>query len=431
MKKISLEQLLRESGEEAYPEQYRYICRRIEACELIPVKKSPLNGKKPALHLSYWLAEEEPDFWEEIEELKFRMSPAIRTDYYLKHPEVYREEAVWVRMLNRYFLEQEERKGGDCEQVPVSLNERSFQIWSREKFLQREQGRKILAHCGVGLEQLHVYRTTEPLAYYACTTRVPQNVLILENKDTFYSMRRYLSGDWQKESAVGAKAIPSGRFGQAKAQGLSGKCIQVRDVSHHGIGGEAGTDSMGVEGVRQKMESVPPAWGVWRQPESDSYESDSHESGSHEIRDASGGMPRRIFGREIGTVIYGAGKGILRSFEDFRFCVEAHVNASENEILYFGDLDYEGIGIYERLAELFGAGEKRCEIKPFTQAYEKMLDKAGLRGMELLPDTSEKQNRNLSGLFFRYFTESAEARMKQVLEAGKYIPQEIINITDF
>lgn len=381
-----MEQLLRESGEEAYPEQYRYICRRIEARELIPVKKSPLNGKKPALHLSYWLAEEEPDFWEEIEELKFRMSPAIRTDYYLKHPEVYREEAVWVRMLNRYFLEQEERKGEDCiEPALVSLNERSFQIWSREKFLQREQGRKILAHCGVELGQLHVYGTTEPLAYYSCTRRVPQNVLILENKDTFYSMRRYLSGDWQNESAVGAEAIPSGGFGQAEEQGLSGKCIQVRDVSHHGI----------------------------------------------ESRDASGGMPRRIFGREIGTVIYGAGKGILRSFEDFRFCVEAHVNAPENEILYFGDLDYEGIGIYERLAELFGAGEKRCEIKPFTQAYEKMLDKAAARGMELLPDTSEKQNRNLSGLFFRYFTESAEARMKQVLEAGKYIPQEIINITDF
>lgn len=155
------------------------------------------------------------------------------------------------------------------------------------------------------------------------------------------------------------------------------------------------------------------------------------EGGSHESRDASGGIPRRIFGREIGTVIYGAGKGILRSFEDFRFCVESHVNAPGNEILYFGDLDYEGIGIYERLAELFGSGENRCEIKPFTQAYEKMLEKAAVQGMEFLPDTSENQNRNLSGQFFQYFTESVKARMNQILEAGKYIPQEIINITDF
>lgn len=357
MKKITLEQLLRESGEEAYPEQYRYICRRIEAGELIPVKKSPINGRKPALHLSYWLAEEVPDYRDETEELKFCMTPMIRTDYYLKHLKTYREEAVWVRMLNRYFLEQEEWKdGGAAEAVPVSLNERSFQIWGREKFLQREQGRKILAHCGVALEQLHVYGTVEPLACYSCVRSVPQTVLILENKDTFYSMRRYLSGDWRKLSDVGR----------------SGDC-QTRN----------------------------------------------------------GELPRTIFGREIGTVIYGAGKGILRSFEDFRICVEAHVNAPENEILYFGDLDYEGIGIYERLAELSGTGEDEYVIKPFIQAYEKMLEKAGTKGMDFLPDTSENQNRNLSGVFFRYFEESAGARMKRILESGKYIPQEIINITDF
>ena len=72
-----------------------------------------------------------------------------------------------------------------------------------------------------------------------------------------------------------------------------------------------------------------------------------------------------------------------------------------------------------------------CEIKPFTQAYEKMLEKAGAKGKDFLPDTIEKQNRNLSGVCFRYFEESAEARMKRILESGKYIPQEIINIADF
>lgn len=331
MKKISLEQLLAECGQESYQEQYRRICRLVEEQKLIPVKTSPLNGKKPALHTGYWLAEPAPDYGEELEELKFHMSPAIRTDYYLKHPGVYREEAVWVRLLNRYF-----RQGGST--VPVSLNERSFQIWGREKFLQREQGRKILAHCGVELEQLHVYATTEPLAYYSCSRTVPQSLLIVENKDTFYSIRRHLGG---------------------------------------GSGG--------------------------------------------------------LFGQEIGTVIYGAGKGILRSFEDFRFCVEPHVNDPGNRLLYFGDLDYEGIGIYERLAELFGSdGETEGhEIAPFVRAYEKMLDKAGQRGTDFLPEMREGQNHNLSGRFFGYFSDSMRLEMGQILEAGKYIPQEIINITDF
>lgn len=186
MRKISLEQLLLESGEEAYLEQYRYVCRRMEAQELIPVKASPLNGKKPALHLSYWLVEKAADYTDEIEELKFQMAPEIRTDYYLKHLGVYREESQWVRLLNSYFLEQK-IAGNFREPADVSLNERSFQIWGREKFLQREQGRKILAHCGVELEQLNVYGTTEPLAYYSSSRSIPQTILILENKDTFYS----------------------------------------------------------------------------------------------------------------------------------------------------------------------------------------------------------------------------------------------------
>ena len=46
--------------------------------------------------------------------------------------------------------------------------------------------------CGIGEELLNMYGTAEPFAYYAHTRDVPQNILILENKDTFYSMRRVL-----------------------------------------------------------------------------------------------------------------------------------------------------------------------------------------------------------------------------------------------
>ena len=55
MKKISLEQLLGESRADNYREQYQYVCGLIEKQKILPVKSSPLNGKKPALHQSYWL----------------------------------------------------------------------------------------------------------------------------------------------------------------------------------------------------------------------------------------------------------------------------------------------------------------------------------------------------------------------------------------
>ena len=341
MKKIPLEQLLGESRTDDYQAQYDYVLAQMEAQRIRPVKSSPLNGKKPALHLYYWAEEEKPDYHEELEELNFGMDPVLCTDYYLRHPEVYRSEARWVRMLNRYFLERREQKAGWGQPERVSLNERSFQIWGREKFLQKEQGRRILAHCGIRLEQLSVYETTEPLAYYSCSRKAPQTLLILENKDTFYSMRRHL--------------------------------------------------------ISQKNDS------------------DKKEG------------KREIFGMLFGTLIYGAGKGILRSFQDFSFCVEPYMQAKENQIYYFGDLDYEGIGIYERLAEL--SERQGIKIFPFINAYVMMLEKAQAAGE--LPKMKEKQYRQLSGYFFSCFPEQTVRTMKEILESERYIPQEIINITDF
>lgn len=99
-----------------------------------------------------------------------------------------------------------------------------------------------------------------------------------------------------------------------------------------------------------------------------------------------------------------------------------------NRIYYFGDLDYEGIGIYENLAGAFG---EEWEIIPFGDAYERMLEKAEAAGISRMPDTKKGQNRNIKSVFFSYFQERSVLRMKAVLENGKYIPQEILNISDF
>lgn len=96
-----------------------------------------------------------------------------------------------------------------------------------------------------------------------------------------------------------------------------------------------------------------------------------------------------------------------------------------NTIYYFGDLDYEGIGIYENLAQLVGPG---WEIRPFVFAYSAMLDKAAQA--KSLPKTKEKQNRNISQSFFSYFPEETGERMKRILDRGDYVPQEILNLTD-
>ena len=339
MKRISLSEIERKLHTESYEQICVYIYEQIKTGGLKPVKASGTNGKKPALYQQYWIADTDDDcrsnerLYSEYlyeEELNYKMSTHISSDYYLRHLPQYHADREWVLQLNQYFFDLKEK-----EPVPVSKNERSFQIWGREKFLQQEQGKKILKRCGVPASSLHFYETSEPLAYYSMHRQTPQNLLILENKDTFYSMRRHLL-----------------------------------DQQYH---------------------------------------------------------KKEIFGVLFGTLIYGAGKGILRSFQDFSFCVEPYMQAEGNRIYYFGDLDYEGIGIYERLASQ-SAGQN-IKIQPFTQAYETMLVKA--RSVRQLPKTKEKQNRNLAGDFFTYFPEQTVRAMKELLEQEYYIPQEIINQTDF
>lgn len=309
-----------------YEQQCRRILDFISEGKIVPLKASGTNGKHPALYREYWLVVPEKDYRVYEEELKYRIHPSISIDYYLSHLKNYEQERTWVLMLSEYLKKSRERLD-DQE----SVNERSFEIWHREKFLSREQGRRILKHCGLNWEFLNIYRTTEPLAYYSHTRQVPQNMLILENKDTFYSMRRHLL---------------------------------------------KGNDS--------------------------------------------------ILGMKVGTLIYGAGKGIYKTFLDFDLCVEPYMRNQENRIYYFGDLDYEGIGIYEKLTYQFAGG---WDILIFTEAYKAMLRKSDM--LEELPTMKEQQNRNISGKFFSCFSDAEAETMKKILESGKYIPQEILNIADF
>ena len=325
MKRISLEDIFIKKPDLAYKEIYDHIRQQLEAGTLKPVKASGTNGKKPALDREYWIVEAQEDHSILEEELKYGLHPLISVDYYFSHLKMYEQDRAWVQMLSAYL-----QNGQGALKSRESVNERSFEIWNREKFLTKGPGKKILKRCSLDLDFLNIYETGEPLAYYSHTRRVPQDLLILENKDTFYSMRRHM-----------------------------------------------------LEGTE------------------------------------------RILGVEIGTLIYGGGKRILRSFQDFDICVEPYMKEAANKIYYFGDLDYEGIGIYESLAEMFWG---RWKIVPFCPAYEKMLEKAAR--VRELPETKEQQNRNISGTFFAHFREAERREMLEILERGAYIPQEIINISD-
>ncbi|MFA9465071.1 MAG: Wadjet anti-phage system protein JetD domain-containing protein [Velocimicrobium sp.] len=325
MKQITIEELQKQYKEE-YSEFSKQILAKIEKGIYKPVKASGTNGKKPALYNRYWVMEEKKDYSALLEELMFEMSPQIDITYYSSHLDKYAIDRQWVWMLNEFIIYQKHYL-----EEEVSLNERSFQIWKREKFLKQEGGKQILKRTGIRMEDLLIYETTEPLSYFSNSKETPQNILIIENKDTFYSMRKSL---------------------------LNG-----------------------------------------------------HD---------------RILGVRIGTLIYGAGNGIVRSFQDFNLCAEPYMKKKENQLLYFGDLDYEGILIYERLYHMF---EQETRIAPFANGYLCMLQRAG--DIEKLPDTKKGQKKNIEWIFLEHFSKEVQFRMSKILKLGKYIPQEVLCIQDF
>ena len=291
-----------------------------------PVKTSKLNGKRPALYNKYNILQEKKDYSEHQDELKHRLNYQLNVEFYLKHLDQYKDDRPFVLKLSRFLND-----SINLLEVPVSENERSFQIWNREKYLKAEGGKRILNNLGFTIEKLNIYPTTEPLSYFSIHKNTPQQILILENKDTFYSMRYYL-------------------------------------LQSYG----------------------------------------------------------NIFGESIATVIYGRGKDIWKTFNDFTVCVEPYLLCNENKILYLGDLDYEGIFIYEQLYENF---KGRFLIYPFIEAYCYMINKCEAEAIEL-PKSKEGQNKNLKGIFLNSFSKEYQKKIKDLLESGNYIPQEIINLSD-
>ena len=323
-KKISLDDIKKIYKIKDYLELYKKVNEMINNNEILPIKNSGGNGKNPALYKRYKVILKEEENSSLLEEINFGFSSNFDMSYYKKNLQKYIEHRKYIFKLNEFIKDK-----GHLLNTTVSMNERSFQIWGREKFLQKEEGKTILKNLKIDLEFLNFYNTSEPIAYYSKNKNSPQNILILENKDTYYTMRKFL---------------------------------------------------------------------------------------------INGGS--EIFGVNINTVIYGGGKKIIKAFKDYEISVEPYLFDKDNVLYYFGDLDYEGIIIYEVFLREF---KEMYNIRPFIEGYKNMIDKSKKYD---LPKTKEGQNRNIGNDFLDEFSDEYKLNIEEILNKDLYIPQEIINIYD-
>ena len=75
--------------------------------------------------------------------------------------------------------------------ITISANERSLEIFGNEKFLLSQDCQKILNQYKISMDIFNIYNSPEPFIYYVSDS-ICSVGLIIENKDTWYSMRKIL-----------------------------------------------------------------------------------------------------------------------------------------------------------------------------------------------------------------------------------------------
>lgn len=244
----------------------------------------------------------------------------INIEEYLNKPSIYEKHRELLIPLNTFLVKN--RKELD---IPISKNERAYQIWNNEKILDDSLCKSVVKWNGLE-EKLNYYLTPEPFFDYIHCKKEKMNILIVENKDTWYSLRKIINS-------------------------LKAECY--------------------------------------------------------------------LCNIQIDGLLYGEGNKITKekALEEY----ENEVIQRKCSFLYWGDLDYTGIEMFERVVNQ----NKNIKISLFTKMYELMID---AKDLELLGKIKHNQNNSVSlEVFMNSFNEDYREKIKYILNKNCYIPQEIIN----
>jgi len=303
---------------------HRGIEEMIESGLLSPVKASGSNGRIPPLFNKYRIIKPREDFAEYMESIR-RLNPRLNIHAYLQRPELYKKHHDIVEGLSRYLWYE-----ARLLEESMARKERSFSIWGREKLLDEQFAlvREVLRVNGLNEDFLNYYDTPEPFFEYVHRHSPEMTVLVIENKDTWFSFRKLM---------------------QATGKNM-------------------------------------------------------------------------IAGITVNLLLYGEGNKITKkgALEDYASGMLHSQEGQTIRVMYFGDLDLEGIRLFFRTRE----ANPSLFIQPFAPLYRLMLELAEGRPMPESPDkrgmpAAVEEFAELGGLQVQVIND--------LLAEGRYIPQEIIN----
>lgn len=189
VKKTITDQELQQIFQEAdYAQFHTEVEKFVKKGVLVPVKSSQTNGRLPPLFNKYHICKPQADYAVFLESIR-RLNPRLNIAGYLQRPELYKKHLEIVEGISKYLWFAQ-----DLLAKPMARKERSFSVWGREKLLDEHMAsvKEVLKYNGLAEDFLNYYDTPEPFFEYLHPQGEPKTVLVIENKDTWFTFRKLM-----------------------------------------------------------------------------------------------------------------------------------------------------------------------------------------------------------------------------------------------
>ena len=368
-----------------YEEYYELFQEMLQEGLLDPVKSSGSNGMNPPLFKRYRVFKPDESYDIYIPEIR-QLHSAFNIEGYLNHPKTYKEHKKWLTPLNSWLIVNDEQLS-----IPVSVNERSFQIFHKEKALKDNKSLAVVLNFNPGIrELLNYYDTPEPFFTY--------NIMPLKN----------------------GRQVNRSSIADESNQANSGGIVSEGEQAYSGslAGGSKQVDKSSITKSRQPADIEHVDQNVVNILISENKDT------WYTLRKIMTQYKHYLFEIPFHVLMYGEGKKINRKYSTLTDYDDAAFSGYNTAYYYMGDIDYEGIYIFTDLVEQNPA----LDIKLMTPLYQKMLDKSK---NQPLPVTKDKQFPRGMDQFLLHFKPDEQAAIRKLLDERLYIPQEILNYGDF
>ncbi|MFF2876142.1 Wadjet anti-phage system protein JetD domain-containing protein [Gottfriedia sp. NPDC057991] len=155
----------------------------VEKGNITPIKSRGHNHQNPPVYIQYKLVKKEKE--KNLQHIK-----RIMTEYPGINMSAFFEEDIYLKW--KYYIDPIHsflHIESDTKRFELKANERSFELFKEEKFLLSKEGDWLLSRLGITLNDLNCRKSYEPFFEYRNSTEKPKNILIVENKDTFDSVK--------------------------------------------------------------------------------------------------------------------------------------------------------------------------------------------------------------------------------------------------